>query len=151
MEMGLSQPQLNIMKKPSKKKEAAPSLFKIEPTVKNCILEKTIYSKEGIEHALVRWETYCWGFAVIKAKKRELPPATNSIILTDFVRMNHEYTGGSASEWDYPTGMADEEREEIVAAYDKDDDAGLEKLGWQYHECEDSILPPYKVTKVKKI
>lgn len=138
------------MKKSSKtKKEAAPSLLKIEPTVKNRILEKTIYSKEG--KFLVRWDTYCWGFAVIKAKKGELPPATNSIILTDFVRMNHEYMGGSASEWDYSTGVTDEEREEIVAAYDKDDDAGLEKLGWSYHECEDTILPPYKVTKVKKI
>lgn len=132
-------------KKPSKKKEAAPSLLKIEPTVKNRILEKTIYSKEG--KFLVRWDTYCWGFAVIKAKKGELPPATNSIILTDFVRMNHEYTGGSAREWDYPTGMTDEEREEIVAAYDN----GLENLGWSYHECEDCILPPYKVTTVKKI
>lgn len=114
---------------------------------KKNVEERSIWSKDGDEICRIEW--YRWGTWSTESEQRPDVDTDNpdgyDIHGSDVDWEIVDMTDGVAAGWQFPDGMADEERTRIEELYDEDGYSGLEDDGWENIETEIYLHGPLEL------
>jgi hypothetical protein len=125
------------------------AIYKLEPTVKKSIEERQHYTKDGLTICyVIGWR---WGYYKFQTDEEPNIDLTNNdgidIYSINGEYVDHTYSDGVYSDWEWPDELSEEQREEILQVYEEDWDDGLYELGWREDDSEVWFFGELELTK----